>query len=344
MKSTLKNLAATSLLSLFAVFGSFQVAQAQDIVCTGKNLISQLKVDNPALAAKLAEKAKEQPFGSGTFFKVEKDGAKPSYIMGTMHVADPRITTLSASRTQALKNADIVALEIAEIIDDAKMATLSAQNMDKIMYLTGADLSKKLDAEQSKTVQALALEQGMPWSVASKMRPFFLMANLSIPACEKARQAKGMASLDKMLGNTAKNEGTPVIGLETFVGQLKAVGDLPEEMKLKSLVDSARLGDKLPDMFETMIDMYTTGETGLIWATMHAMGPDGFTDEENRTDYAEFQRVMIDKRNVTMADGSEPLIKKGNAFIAVGALHLPGEKGVLNILAQRGYKITLVQE
>jgi len=62
----------------------------------------------------------------------------------------------------------------------------------------------------------------------------------------------------------------------------------------------------------------------------------------NAADYAEFQRVLVDTRNKNMADQLEKLVKQGGAFIAVGALHLPGDKGIVNILAQRGYKISRV--
>ena len=58
--------------------------------------------------------------------------------------------------------------------------------------------------------------------------------------------------------------------------------------------------------------------------------------------YAAFEEAMISNRNVTMAERAMPIIDKGNAFIAVGALHLPGEKGVPQLLSERGYTVTAV--
>ena len=49
-------------------------------------------------------------------------------------------------------------------------------------------------------------------------------------------------------------------------------------------------------------------------------------------------RQLVDERNTRM----EPYLKKGQAFIAIGALHLPGKAGVLSLLAQKGYRVSVV--
>ena len=55
-----------------------------------------------------------------------------------------------------------------------------------------------------------------------------------------------------------------------------------------------------------------------------------------------FKERVIDQRNARMVERMMPRLAEGKAFIAVGALHLPGERGVLNLLDQRGYAITRV--
>jgi len=51
---------------------------------------------------------------------------------------------------------------------------------------------------------------------------------------------------------------------------------------------------------------------------------------------------LLFQRNVVMVDRMESLLARGNAFIAIGAAHLPGERGVINLLAEKGYTVTLV--
>jgi uncharacterized protein YbaP (TraB family) len=53
----------------------------------------------------------------------------------------------------------------------------------------------------------------------------------------------------------------------------------------------------------------------------------------------EFQRRLILDRNHRMAERMEPWLKQGGAFVAVGALHLPGEQGLISLLRQQGYSV-----
>jgi uncharacterized protein YbaP (TraB family) len=55
-----------------------------------------------------------------------------------------------------------------------------------------------------------------------------------------------------------------------------------------------------------------------------------------------FKSLLLDTRNQRMAERAVPFIAEGNAIIAVGALHLPGETGLVQFLRDRGYKVTAV--
>ena len=56
--------------------------------------------------------------------------------------------------------------------------------------------------------------------------------------------------------------------------------------------------------------------------------------------YADFEKTMITSRNGVMVRNAEPILAEGNAFIAVGALHLPGPDGVIELLRRDGYVVT----
>jgi uncharacterized protein YbaP (TraB family) len=56
----------------------------------------------------------------------------------------------------------------------------------------------------------------------------------------------------------------------------------------------------------------------------------------------EFNRYTLDERNATMLDRALPLIEGGNAFIAVGAAHLPGDQGLVELFRKSGYEVTPV--
>ena len=56
-----------------------------------------------------------------------------------------------------------------------------------------------------------------------------------------------------------------------------------------------------------------------------------------------FEEVFIHRRNVVMANGADKIIRKKSAFIAVGAAHLGGEKGVIELLRKKGYTVKPVK-
>ena len=57
----------------------------------------------------------------------------------------------------------------------------------------------------------------------------------------------------------------------------------------------------------------------------------------------EFIESLIVRRNHTMTERADPLLRAGNTLIAVGALHLPGPEGIVSLIRRRGYKVTPVE-
>ncbi|MEE9314367.1 MAG: TraB/GumN family protein [Rhizobiaceae bacterium] len=337
MNKTIASLA----LALPLCFAPLTALQAKEMVCTGINLIDKLGQDDPASRKAIADAAGKLPYSKGLLWKVTKDGVAPSYLYGTMHMADPRIVELPENAQIAFDKSQTLTLEITEILDPQAMAQKAMGLMKYTAYLDGSSLESKMTKEQIALVKPkLASKAGIPWNVAQKMRPWVLMGLLTVPACEMARKQAGKPFLDLSLGQRAKAAGKKITALETIEGQMSIMAGLPEPMMVQAMVDMVNMEDKINDVFETMISLYIKGETGTIWAMMRYMGPNGIDITKESTGYSDFQKVVVDERNYTMADESAKIIDKGSAFIALGALHLPGEKGILNILAQRGYTIT----
>jgi uncharacterized protein YbaP (TraB family) len=171
------------------------------------------------------------------------------------------------------------------------------------------------------------------------MQPWLVTAMVALPICENTRRGAGNPVLDVMLARDAKAAGKEVAGLETAVSQLQAMASLPRDFHVQGLVDTLKLGPRRDDLFETMIVLYLAGETGMVWPLFKAIQPEG----DDNGGLAAFERAMITSRNHTMAESAAALIEAGGAFIAVGALHLPGSEGLIELLRQRGYRIDPVQ-
>lgn len=319
-------------------------AQAQEnaIACKGADLLAQMKVSDPQTLAGIEAEAARTINGRGLLWKIEKDGVAPSWLFGTMHLTDERVVTLTPAAQKAYDGAQTVVIETTDVLDEQKAAVALMSRPDLMMFTDSTTLDSLLSPQDKAIVEAGLKERGVPLASVQKMKPWMLAAVIAIPACEQQRKQAGVQILDIKLANDAKAAGKEVTGLETMVDQINAMASLPIEFHIKGLVETLKLGNKLEDLFETMIVMYERGDTGMVWPLFRQMQPPG--TEQDTDGYAAFEEALIDTRNVTMADHAEPIIDKGNAFIAVGALHLPGEKGLVEMLRKRGYTVTRAVE
>jgi hypothetical protein len=315
------------------LFASSQ-ASAQEITCAGKNLMESLSAEK---LAKINTEASAILNGSARLWKIEKSGAKPSYLYGTMHVTDDRVTTLPEAAKAAYDNADIVVLEITELLDQAKAGTALLGRPDLLMFTDKTTITSLIDPKDLPKVEKGMKDRGLPLVAMNKMKPWMISSALAIPACENQRIKNGAMLLDLKLGKDAQNAGRPVGALETIIEQFEAMASVPMDLHIKGLVEAASMGDVMIDVRETMIALYAKGEIAKIMPMIKSISPNG--DETAEAD-ASFEEVMIDTRNATMAKRAVLYLDKGNAFIAVGALHLPGEKGLVKMLRDAGYSVT----
>ena len=310
-------------------------ARAEVATCAGIDLLAQFEAEEPETYARLQAEAAAVPNGSGLLWKVEKPGVEPSFLFGTMHLTDPRVTDLTDAARAAYDSAGTVVIETTDVLDQAKMMAAMFERPDLMMYTDGATLTSSLPPEKAKIIEDGLSARGIPPASVSKMKPWMLAATLSIPACETARQAAGLRILDVKLARDAEARGKAVAGLETMIGQLDAMASLPLDFHIDGLIATLDLGDRIDDVFETMIVLYHREEIGMIWPLFHAVLPEGEAGA-----YGAFEQVMIDARNATMRDNAIPFLDAGGAFIAVGALHLPGERGLVEMLRAAGYTVS----
>lgn len=329
------------LLSLMVVLFSLSPARADDIKCTGANLLSPMSKDNPAALEKIRAEAARTPNGKGIFWKIEKDGVKPSWLLGTMHVTDPRVLTMPPGARDAAAKADVIVIESDEILDEKKAGAALLMHPELTMFTDGKTIKDHLDAEQVAKLEQGLKQRGLSLAAVARMKPWILASFVALPACEISRKAAGASFLDKQIAEDAVKAGKPVAGLETLVEQLQAMAELPVDFHFKALIETMALGDKMEDVIETMTEIYLSGEVGMTMPMLEAVTPNSSQDTDENA-YAAFERRIVSDRNVVMARGSLPHLEKGNAFIAVGALHLPGEKGLIELLRKQGYTLTAV--
>lgn len=305
-------------------------------VCGGTNLIDQYKTTDPEKFAKIQLEAGKIIFGKNTFWKVEKQGLPPSYLLGTMHMADERIAKLEGAKAEAFDQSETVIIENIEALDPVKAQVAMLENKAMTFYTDGTTLSERLDEETIKLLKKAAENRAMPFPIVNIMQPWLVATSMAIPACELAAKQSAKPVLDGLIAKKAQETEKNLIGLETVKEQFSAMYDLPEAFHIKTLKETLRLGNVSEDVMETMKQLYLKGDVATIIPLTKIVTP----NSSNGDAFKEFEDNLINNRNIIMRDRALPYFAKGNVFMAVGALHLPGDKGLVNLLMQAGYTLS----
>ncbi len=336
-------LAAAFHLALLAAFLfvllTLKPAHAQEEpTCGGKDLLAALQTDEPATYAKLRAEADAIPNGRGIFWKIEKPGLAPSWLLGTMHVTDPRVLTMPAAARTAAAEASTIIIESDEILDEKKAAAAMLMHPELTMFTDGKTIRDHLSPDQATRLEDGLKKRGLAVAAVQRMQPWIISSFVALPACETARKSKGASFLDKHIAEDAIKAGKSVAGLETLAEQLRAMADLPTEFHLQALIETLELGDKMDDVIETMTTLYLSGDIGMTMPMLEIVTPAQTGKDESS--YAAFEKRIVTDRNHVMAERAGPMLAKGGVFIAVGALHLPGEEGLVELLKKQGFTLT----
>jgi uncharacterized protein YbaP (TraB family) len=143
-----------------------------------------------------------------------------------------------------------------------------------------------------------------------------------------------------LLHRIALKQNKPVVGLETVEAQIGAMQGIPMAQQLLLLRSAARHHDEVVKMVKQLIEYYLREDLEGILHLQDALDA-SLGDDVRAAQDVLVERVLIG-RNAGMAQRTAKLADAGGAFVAVGALHLQGERGVLAELEQRGYRVTRV--
>jgi uncharacterized protein len=317
------------------------VHAADDPACGAKDLVAGLKASNPEAYAKLRAEGEKIKNSGARFWKVEKAGQEPNWLLGTIHLSDPRVTDLPIEAKAAFDGSKIVVLESDEILDQQKAAAKMMMRPD-LMYFAGKEsIADYLKPDERKLLEDGLIKRGMPFAAVAKMKPWLLTSMVALPSCELSRKAQGLPFLDMKLAQEGLAAGKEVKGVETLAEQLEVVASLPMSFHVKSLVGSVKYPQYTADMMETTLQLYLQGEIGLVFPAGTYFAPE--TDASDFEGMALFEEKLITMRNHHMADRGEPILARGNVFMAVGALHLIGDEGLVELLRKKGYTVTAVK-
>ncbi|HYG55592.1 MAG TPA: TraB/GumN family protein [Burkholderiales bacterium] len=266
-------------------------------------------------------------FNHGLLWRITKDAIAPSHVYGTIHVGDPRVQGLPGEVEAAFSRARSLMLEF---VPDPYARE---RFLEAALYVDGTTLEREIGAADFERALEQLAPIGLSREFVNKLKPWGVLLNL-----RNAGAPEG-SPLDGQLLERARSRRMPVSQIEGVEEQVFTFDEFPMESQVALLKHSLAHRDELLALAERTMQAYLARDLAGIWRLR----------EEFSARYpgiAAHQAVMtkrvVHDRNVVMAFRMQRELRRGSAFIAVGALHLYGEKGVLALLEEDGYRATRV--
>lgn len=283
-------------------------------------------IEHVAPAAETARPiaAAPAPHARGLLWKIERRGAPPSHLFGTIHLADPRVTKLAPPVSRAFDEAQHF---VMELVPDAGGIAELAQAM---MFTDGRTLRNAIGASLYAETEAAFRRRGLPTLALDQYKPWAAAVILSLP-----NPSEGVP-LDLQLQLKATQQKKTVEGLETAQEQIAVFNDLSPDDQRALLQATLREQAGLERQIEAMVQAYVDRDLARLRALANEHAPD------DRALHETVMQRLLASRNRRMVERMRPRLQQGNAFIAVGAAHLNGPDGLLKLLERGGYRVGAV--
>jgi len=245
------------------------------------------------------------------------------YLLGSIHLARPEIFPLDPVIEQAYERSArlVVEADLEEMNDPA----VQARVLEAGTYGEGASLSGSVSAETLQQLQEYLGERSLPLAVFDGMRPWMVAVSLSV--LEMQRNGLSPESgIDKHFLDRAKSTQKPIEQLESAAAQIELFAAIPEPLQERFLVQSMDEAERIPEILDSLMTAWAGGDT----ATLAGLLLESMNQKEMKPVY----KMLYTDRNKAMTAKIRGYLEQSEiSFVVVGAAHLVGEGGIVDLLA-----------
>lgn len=263
-------------------------------------------------------------------WKISGNGLqKPSYLFGTIHLLCEDDAVLSANMRKAITECDEVYFEVD--LDNMLEMLGAIGKMKMTGDTTLHDLLSEADYQKVKTYFE-SHSSLLPFSMLETFKPILAASTLE----QKSLPCDNTAMMEQVIMEKAKEADKKINGLETMSYQAGVLDSIPYKMQaeqLLSYVTSAGTDESEDKQLAELFKAYKEQDLHKLEKLMVESDPG----------MASFTDIMLYHRNQNWVNKLKKLMPAKSLLIAVGAGHLPGEKGVINLLRKEGYTVTPVE-
>lgn len=246
---------------------------------------------------------------------------KPSYLFGTFHLLCPEDIHLSDQLKSALRSSDTVYMEMK--MDDPAIL------LSGMMYMTmggGKTLKDFYTADEYQRLEQY-FKDSLKTAIAmfQSMKPYFLISFFY----PKMMDCQAPSGVEMELMKLTKEYGKYIKGLETIQFQASVFDSIPYEWQAEELIKNIDSMDMMKAEFRKMVALYNSQNLDSL---NKMLAESDFSDEK-------YGDHLLGNRNRNWAKQLDEIMKSQSVFVAVGAGHLPGDEGVIQLLRRMGYMV-----
>ncbi|MGG7567529.1 TraB/GumN family protein [Rhodovulum sp. DZ06] len=311
-------------------------AQAE---CAGVSMLPQLAQERPADLAAARAAAARIPNSEGLFWRIEAPGRAPSWLLGTFHAPASEGVTPPGAALAALDRAERLLVEISAE-EQAAMQAAIASDPTLIVDMSGGTLDDLLPDSARRALDAALRGYGADYESMRRLKPWFVQLMIAVPPCALAAMQAGEPVMDDALTARAEAAGTPVQGMESWRQSLSFFTGMTRQEAADGLLAAIAFADRAEDLRATMVELYRAERIYMFWELSRLVTAELVGAAESDQMHEEMWEKVVVDRNLDFRDAALPALRRGGAFIAVGALHLPGRRGMVELLRAEGMTVT----
>ena len=261
------------------------------------------------------------------FWQISGNGlTNASYLYGTMHINDQRVFDFKPDVLRHFDAANALVLEL-------NMDSINPLTVMNLMVMDSSiTLSELLPEEDfSYVVNFIEDSLSLPIEFVEQLQPMFISSFVS----ERSNKSDVKDALDVFFFKRGKLQDKNIVGLEKVQEQIDAFNSIPYEEQAKGLLElikEEQSAQKANNSTEELIQHYLDGNLDSLIIIATDLQESKFTNQS-------FEQIFLIDRNKIMTNRIVPIIKDQSAFIAIGAAHLPGKEGVIQLLREKGYTV-----
>ncbi|MGB8320788.1 MAG: TraB/GumN family protein [Ignavibacteriaceae bacterium] len=266
-----------------------------------------------------------QDNNTSIFWKVTGNGIeKTSYLYGTVHLIPQSDFFLIDSIESKFKSCDEIVLEVD--MDDPEFLTKTQQLMFMPDNKSIQDLLDSADYGQLSDFFKDSLN--LTLNQFQRLKPFFLVQFILPKMINKP-----LASYELTFVQMAKKYNIDLTGLESVEEQMNSIDKIPFKKQAELVLETIKDFNEDRLLYSQLIDAYKKMDFKNFYNLMVKASPE----------LKEFEQILLIDRNEKWVPRIEKMIKEKSCFIAVGALHLEGENGLVALLKSDGYSVTPIK-